>query len=305
VTQLLVSDLEDARAAAVAVAANAEAVPADELLARSDAVVIATDTASHAVLIRQAVEAGCSIFCEKPIALDLETTRAVMADSAQAGAVVQIGFQRRFDRGYQRARAAVRGGTLGRLYIVRTAGHDAEPPHESYIPTSGGIFRDLNIHDFDIIRHVTGQDIVEVYADGGVLGHPMFETYNDVDTAVAVLRLSEGALGIMSGARHDPRGYDIRMELFGSKDSAAVGMGERMPLRSLEDDGFSPTNAWRTFLDRFGEAYRAELHAFVDVAAGRAPNPCSPEDALVAMRVAVACDRSLREHRPVRVAEID
>jgi myo-inositol 2-dehydrogenase/D-chiro-inositol 1-dehydrogenase len=289
----------------VAVAANAEAVPADELLARSDAVVIATDTASHAVLIRQAVEAGCSIFCEKPIALDLETTRAVMADIAQAGAVVQIGFQRRFDRGYQRARAAVRGGTLGRLYIVRTAGHEAEPPHESYIPTSGGIFRDLNIHDFDIIRHVTGQDIVEVYADGGVLGHPMFETYNDVDTAVAVLRLSEGALGIMSGARHDPRGYDIRMELFGSKDSAAVGMGERMPLRSLEDDGFSPTSAWRTFLDRFGEAYRAELHAFVDVAAGRAPNPCSPEDALVAMRVAVACERSLREHRPVRVAEID
>jgi myo-inositol 2-dehydrogenase/D-chiro-inositol 1-dehydrogenase len=280
-------------------------VPADELLARSDAVVIATDTASHAVLIRQAVEAGCSIFCEKPIALDLETTRAVMADIAQAGAVVQIGFQRRFDRGYQRARAAVRGGTLGRLYIVRTAGHDAEPPHESYIPTSGGIFRDLNIHDFDIIRHVTGQDIVEVYADGGVLGHPMFETYNDVDTAVAVLRLSDGALCILSGARHYPRGYDIRMELFGSKDSAAVGMGERMPLRSLEDDGFSPTNAWRTFLDRFGEAYRAELHAFVDVAAGRAPNPCSPEDALVAMRVAVACDRSLREHRPVRVAEID
>jgi myo-inositol 2-dehydrogenase/D-chiro-inositol 1-dehydrogenase len=170
--------------------------------------------------------------------LELETTRSIVDRVGAAGAVVQIGFQRRFDAAYRRARAAVRDGSLGRIYIIRTAGHDAEPPHESYIPTSGGIFRDLNIHDFDIIRYVTGQDIIEVYADGGVLGHAMYTKYDDVDTAVAVLRLNDGALAIMSGARHDPRGYDIRMEILGSADSIAVGIGERMPLRSLEAEGF-------------------------------------------------------------------
>jgi myo-inositol 2-dehydrogenase/D-chiro-inositol 1-dehydrogenase len=305
VRRLSISDIDGARAAAVAERLGAYVESADHLLEHADGIVIATDTAGHASLIERAARPDRPVFCEKPIALELETTRSIVDRVGAAGAVVQIGFQRRFDAAYRRARAAVQDGTLGRIYIIRTAGHDAEPPHESYISTSGGIFRDLNIHDFDIIRYVTGQDIIEVYADGGVLGHAMYAKYDDVDTAVAVLRLNDGALAIMSGARHDPRGYDIRMELLGSADSIAVGMGERMPLRSLEAEGFVPVAAWSSFLDRFGDAYREELHAFVDVIAGRQPNPCPPEEALIAMRVAVACDRSLREHRPVRIAEID
>lgn len=305
VGQLSVADVDSARSAAIARETGATPLDVDGLLDAVNAVVIATDTASHGELIERAVHAGRPIFCEKPIALDLETTRSVVDLVTQARAIVQIGFQRRFDAGYEQARAAVADGSIGRLYIVRTAGHDAMPPHESYLPTSGGIFRDLSIHDFDIIRHVTGQDIVEVYADGSVLADEMFSRHDDVDVAVAVLRLSEGALAILSGARHDPRGYDIRMELFGSGDSIAVGMGERMPLRSLEGDGFTSSDPWRSFIDRFGAAYRAEMHAFVDVIAGRRQNPCPPEEALLAMRVAVACDWSRREKRRVRVAEVD
>jgi myo-inositol 2-dehydrogenase/D-chiro-inositol 1-dehydrogenase len=245
-------------------------------------------------------------FCEKPVALDLDATRAVIDHAHAAGAIVQIGFQRRFDAGYGRAREMVADGRLGRLYVVRMAGHDAQPPHESYVPTSGGIFRDLHIHDFDIARWVTGQEIVEVYADGSVIGFDFFARHDDVDTAVAVLRFAGGALGIVSGARHDPLGYDIRMELFGSGDSIAVGLDARVPLRSVEDDGpVLADRPWASFVERFGAAYRAELAVFIDVVAGRAKNPCSPEDALAAMRVAVACDRSRRQHRPIALREVE
>lgn len=303
VAAVRVYDPDRARAAAAARAAGAEPVASlDALLEGVDAAVIAAATAEHAALIRRVVAAGLPAFCEKPIALDLAATRDVVEFVAGHGAVVQMGFQRRFDQGYRRARAAVEDGRLGRLYLARLAGHDPHPPHETYVPTSGGIFRDLHIHDFDALRFVTGDEVVEVYADGAVLGFDWFAKYGDVDTAVAVLRLAGGAFAIVSGTRHDPLGYDIRMELFGAGDSVAVGLDARTPLRSLEDGGpAAPTHAYEGFLDRFAPAYRAELEAFLEVAAGRAPNPCPPEDALAAMLVAVACDRARAEHRPVRV----
>jgi myo-inositol 2-dehydrogenase/D-chiro-inositol 1-dehydrogenase len=302
-----VFDVDRARAESVAQSCGAHVASSlDTLLSGVDALVIATPTSTHVDLIRRALDAGMPVFCEKPIALDLAATRAVVDLVETSGATLQIGFQRRFDAGYLRARAMVMDGRLGRLYVVRMAGHDAQPPHESYLPTSGGIFRDLNIHDFDIARFVTGQEITEVYADGAVIGFDFFAHYDDVDTAVTVLRLSDGALGIVSGARHDPLGYDIRMELFGSGDSIAVGLDARVPLRSVEDDGPAlSARPWASFVDRFADAYRAELAAFIDVVAGQQQNPCPPADALIAMRVAVACDRSRREHRPVALNEVE
>jgi myo-inositol 2-dehydrogenase/D-chiro-inositol 1-dehydrogenase len=184
-------------------------------------------------------------------------------------------------------------------------GHDPAPPHEAYIPTSGGLFRDFGVHDFDALRFVTGQEVVEVYADGGVLGFPVFEKYGDIDTGVAVLTLESGARGLLSTTRHNPHGYDIRMELFGSGDSAVVGWDERTPLRSLEPGGPDlPADPYPNFQERFRSAYEAELQAFVEVAAGTRPNPCTVEDAMEALRVAVACDLSRTEHRPVRIDEV-
>ena len=239
------------------------------------------------------------------MAIDLESTRAVVAAVERAGAVVQMGFQRRFDAGLPAgAGASCSGAGWGRSTWCGWRGTTRCRRAVSYIPGSGGIFRDLHIHDFDIARFVTGQEITEVYADGGVVAFEVLGNYDDVDTAVAALRFSGGAFGILSGARHDPLGYDIRMEVFGSRDSVAVGVDARTPLRSLEEGVAPPADAYGFFLDRFAPAYREELNVFVEVAAGQRENPCPPVDALEAMRVAVECNVSRREHRPVRVEEV-
>jgi myo-inositol 2-dehydrogenase/D-chiro-inositol 1-dehydrogenase len=245
------------------------------------------------------------IFCEKPLAPALAESAALVEEIEAAGIPFQLGFQRRFDPAYREARRLVTSGELGRIYAVRLAGHDPEPPHEAYIPQSGGIFRDFSVHDFDVLRFLTGHEVEEVYADGGVLGFEVFARYDDVDTAVATLRLDDGALAVLTVARHDPLGYDIRTELFGSRDSVSVGLGPRTPIRSLEPGVPPPAGpAWQAFPDRFTDAYRAELAAFVRLAAGEGSSACTARDGLEAMRIAVAATRSLRQHRPVRVAEV-
>jgi myo-inositol 2-dehydrogenase/D-chiro-inositol 1-dehydrogenase len=306
VTRVVVHDTDEGRArAAASDIAGEVAHSLDELLGRVDAVAIAAPTSSHAELIRRAVDAGLPTFCEKPIALDLESTAAVVRHVREAGVPVQIGFQRRFDAGYMRAREMVASGALGTVYVVRIAAHDPAPPHEEYIPASGGMFRDLHIHDFDIVPFVLGQGVTEVYATGAVLISDLFAKYGDIDTTAAVLRFSEGTLGILSGARHDPLGYDIRTEFFGSRDSIAVGWDARMPLRSVEPGMPSaPRDAYRFFVERFDPAYRAELDAFIQMVRQGGPSPCPPEVAAEALRIAVACDRSREERRPVRIEEI-
>ena len=306
VEQVLVTDPDPGRAETVAREVGGRTAPSVEaLLAAVDAVVITAPTITHAELIRAAVDAGRPTFCEKPITIDLASTDEVIRHVQRRGVTVQMGFQRLFDAGYRQARELVACGGLGRVYVVRMAGHDPHPPHDDYIPGSGGIFRDLHIHDFDIARWVTGQDVVEVYADGSDAGFEAFARHGDVAAAVATLRFDGGTLGILSGTRHDPLGYDVRLEVFGAADSVAVGWDARMPLRSVEPGAPpAPREPYTFFLDRFAPAYRAELHAFVEVAAGRMANPCPPEDAREAIRVAMACDLSRELHRPVRVAEV-
>jgi myo-inositol 2-dehydrogenase/D-chiro-inositol 1-dehydrogenase len=306
VDQVLITDVDLERAGKVAADVGARTVPTvEELLASVDAIVIAAASSAHADLIHASADARLPTFCEKPITLDLDTTADVVEHVRRSGIALQMGFQRRFDAGFRAAHDLVVDGSLGVLYVLRMAGHDPAPPHEEYIPASGGIFRDFSVHDFDALRFVTGQETVEVFADGAVRNFPQFEKYGDVDTAVATLRLSGGTFAILSVTRHDPLGYDIRMELLGSGDSVAVGWDARLPLRSVEP-GMppAPTDAYQNFQQRFADAYRAEMAAFVEVAAGRAESACTAEDALEAMRVAVACDLSRAEHRPVLVEEV-
>jgi myo-inositol 2-dehydrogenase / D-chiro-inositol 1-dehydrogenase len=305
VDQVILADIDQQRAQEVAADLALEATSIEEIFDRVDAVVIAAATSAHAQLIGKAASTGLPAFCEKPIAVDVASTHEVIRDVAGAGTVLQVGFQRRFDAGYRAAHDLVAHGELGTLYAFRLAGHDPAPPPEDYIAVSGGIFRDFSIHDFDALRFVTGQEVTEVYADGSVIAFPVFAEQGDVDTAVATLRLESGALGILSVTRHDPLGYDVRMELFGSGDSVSVGWDARTPLRSVEP-GMppAPAEAYARFQERFADAYRDEMAAFVEVAEGRRENPCTPEDALEALRVAVACDLSRAEHRPVQLAEV-
>jgi myo-inositol 2-dehydrogenase / D-chiro-inositol 1-dehydrogenase len=307
VDAVTVTDADPDRARAVAAEIGAGSAPSPEGLVESgvDAVVIATPTPSHAPLIRLAAAAGLPAFCEKPVGHDVATLDDVIEHVARAGTLVQVGFQRRFDAGYRAARDAVATGALGNLLVVRAATHDPAPPPEAYIASSGGIFQDLHIHDFDAVRYVSGREIVEVYADGAVLETPWFERHGDVDTAVAVLRLEGGVLGILSGTRHDPLGYDVRLELFGTADSIAAGLDDRSPLRSVEPRASrSDAPRYATFLDRFEGAYRTELAAFVAAVSEGAESPCTLEEARAALVVALAADRSRAERRPVATEEV-
>lgn len=304
VTGLIVTDPLVDRAEKVAAAVGAEVSPdVDTMLGRIDAMVVAAGTGAHAPMMHRAADAGIPVFCEKPIATDLPSTDSVVEHLRAAGVPAQIGFQRRFDHGYRNAKALVDSGGLGHLYSVRTTTHDYDPPPPGYNDT--GIFVDTQIHDFDIVRYVTGQDVLEVYADGHTITTAEFGENRPVDTGVVVLALSDGTRVIMSGIRHDPLGHDVRMELFGTGDSVSVGLEPHLPLRSVED-GVAPPEAPtpKTFLDRFAPAYRAEMGAFLDVAQGSESSPCTPEDAREALRIAIACNVSRSQHRPVTLEEI-
>ncbi|HYU48742.1 MAG TPA: Gfo/Idh/MocA family oxidoreductase [Candidatus Limnocylindria bacterium] len=306
VSDLVVADLLAARSAEVAAEVGATAaVSVEAALDRAKAVVIAASTDAHPALVRASIRRGLPTFCEKPLASNLAETIALAREIEASGVPFQLGFQRRFDAGYREARRLITSGDLGTLYAVRMAGHDPAPPLEAYIPTSGGLFRDFSIHDFDILRWLTGREVEEVYADGGVRGFEVFAKYDDVDTAVATLRLADGPFAVLTVARHDPLGYDVRTEVFGSKDSIAVGLGPRMPLRSVEPGVPAPEGpAWNGFLVRFEDAYRAELVEFLRVAQREVESACSARDGLEALRVAEAATRALQEHRIVGLAEI-
>jgi myo-inositol 2-dehydrogenase / D-chiro-inositol 1-dehydrogenase len=307
VDAVTVADALPTRAEQVAGELGLRAVDTPDTLFQADvdAVVIATSTPGHVPLLSLATAVGLPAFCEKPVALDLATLDALLEEVERAGTLVQIGFQRRFDAGYRAAHDAVATGAVGNVLLLRAATHDPEPPAEQYIAASGGIFRDLHIHDFDAIRFVTGQEVVEVYADGAVRETPWFERLGDVDVAAALLRLSDGTLAVLTGTRHDPLGYDVRLELFGSRDSIAVGADARTPLRSVEPGGGAPApTGYRDFIDRFAPAYRSELEAFVAAVRDGGPSPCPPAEARAALVVALAADRSRAERRPVSIEEV-
>lgn len=307
VTELVLADVDTERARETAADMEVQYVdqPLDLLDAGIDGFVITAATSAHAELIIAGVDAGITTFCEKPVAPDSAGTRAVLAKVHSSDVPVQIGFQRRFDAGYRAAKAAVESGQLGWLHSIRASTLDQAPPPASYISTSGGLFRDCNVHDFDIIRYVTGAEVESVYAVGSNLGASFFSDAGDVDTASALLTMSDGSLAQVIGTRYNGAGHDIRFELLGSKGSVAVGLDERTPLRSLEKNVSFPTGApYTDFMDRFLNAYRAELGVFTQVVAGAAAVPCTVEDALEAFLIAEACEISRHEGRPVQIKEV-
>ncbi|MEV6968741.1 Gfo/Idh/MocA family oxidoreductase [Hamadaea sp. NPDC051192] len=304
VDQLVLADAYSGRAKEVATSLGADwTETVDDLLASNlDGLVVAVATDAHADLILRGVDRDIPVFCEKPVAPDAAGTLAVVDRVARSSVPVQIGFQRRFDAGYTAAREAVAAGRLGWVHTLRGGTLDAAPPPAAYIPVSGGIFRDCSVHDFDIVRWVTGREVVEVYAAGANRGEDFFREADDVDTAVAVLTFDDGAFATISATRYNAAGYDVRLDVLGSQDSISVGLDDRLPLRSAEPGvGFPAGTPYPGFMERFEAAYRRELGAFADIVAGRAEVTCSVYDALAAFRIAEACDRSRREHRPVRI----
>ncbi|MCI3275020.1 Gfo/Idh/MocA family oxidoreductase [Streptomyces cylindrosporus] len=307
VDSLVVTDPVAAATTSVAERFGAKAVDSPEAVfaAGVDGVVIAAATDAHPELILAAVKAGVPVFCEKPVARTVEESLELLRAVEGSGVEVQIGYNRRFDAGCVAARRAVLSGELGKLHTVRSTTLDPAPPPAAYIAVSGGIFRDCSVHDFDIVRWVTGREVVEVYATGGNRGADHIREAGDVDTASSLLTLDDGTIAVISNSRHNARGHDVRLELHGMKDSIAVGLEDGLPLRSVEPGATFPAGTPHDFfMDRFADAYRAELTAFTEVVAGSAPSPCTVADGIEASRIADACTLSLHEHRPVRLDEV-
>lgn len=265
------------------------------------AVVIATPSATHADWLAEGAARGLALFCEKPLATDSEAAERALGAVAEAGTALQLGFQRRFDRGFEALRERVADGRLGRAVMVKTTSRDPEMSPVAYLRGSGGIFQDQMIHDIDMLRFLSGQEIVEVYAAGGAYFAPEIEAFGDVDTAALVVRFADGAMGIADATRQSGYGHDIGAEVFGTSATARLDSAHYEPVTDFGRSGAtSRLPDW--FLDRFAEAYARELEAFVAVARGEAQPRAGGIDGLMAMRVADAATRSLRSGRPEAVA---
>ncbi|MDT5191646.1 MAG: myo-inositol 2-dehydrogenase / D-chiro-inositol 1-dehydrogenase [Mycobacterium sp.] len=282
----------------------------EELLSSGiDGAVVAAATPAHAALTLAAVERGIPTFCEKPIAATAAESARVADVIARSGVPVQVGYQRRYDTAFAAAKRAVDDGALGTLHTVRSTTMDPAPPPMDYIKGSGGIFRDCAVHDFDILNWITGQHAVEVYATGTVQGDPLFAEYDDVDTAAVIVKFDGGALGVVSNARYNARGYDCRLEIHGFDDSVVAGWDQGVPLRNMDPRNSGPFDfptgpAHHFFMDRFTAAFRAELTEFVQVAKGGPIHGATVADAVEVAWLAEAATESLRRHAPVTIDEV-
>ncbi len=306
VSELRVYDADAARAQETAGQLAARAVASvDAALDGVDAALIVTPTDTHAPLIRRCLDAGIATFCEKPIAIGLAETRQIVDQAGRTKGRLQIGFQRRFDAGYRRARKAIRAGDLGTVYSFVMVSCDRTPPPDAYIASSGGQFKDQFIHDFDITRWLLDDEVAEVTATGSTRGFPTYDALHDVGTSAVLLRTRGGVIGVATALRHNEAGYDIHVEVHGGKDTIAIGVDPRTPWRSVEADAPSfASPAYPSFHVRFAEAYREELAYFLRFARGEVENACAASDALEALRIAEAAGRSWREGRTVRLDEV-
>lgn len=297
VSELVIADADVDRAKAVAEDLGAEAVcdPMDALDS-VDAAVIATPTQAHAALVKAAVARRCPVLCEKPLAESLDAAIDLADYVESSGVLVKVGFQRRFDYGYRAARAAVIENRLGKLYLLR---FQVTEPGLAPSPKTN-LLRNTAIHDFDLVRWLSGEEVLSVYADGAQRDKAVFDPQIDPDTIVASLRLTGGALAAVTVSRMSPLGYDVRAELVGSRDHLAVGLTDRTPVRSVErDSAVVGSQRWQSWQTRFEEAYRNEVSAFLDAVAGGADSGAGVRDAVEAHRIAEAARLSLEQGLPV------
>jgi len=296
-----VADVDSAAAESLAKATGAKVGAIDEIIASRavDAVAICAPTDMHADLIEQAARAGKAIFCEKPIALDVDRIRRCLDVVATTGAPLMIGFNRRFDPNFAALQARIAAGAIGAVEIVAVTSRDPGPPPLSYIARSGGIFRDMMIHDFDMARFLLGEEPIAVSAMGSALVDPKIGEAGDVDSAVVVMETKSGKLAQISNSRRATYGYDQRIEAHGEKGMLSAGNLRETTVEFAGAAGIVGDKILNFFLERYALAYRLELDAFVAaIQAGRRPSP-SGEDGLAANRLADAAFLSWREKRRV------
>ena len=269
-----------------------------------EAVAICSATDTHAQIIREAAATGKHIFCEKPIDYDLKRIAQALEAVKKSGMKFQVGFNRRFDPSFAKARELVASGKIGTPHIVRVTSRDPAPPPLEYVKVSGGIFLDMTIHDFDMVRFLSSSEAVEVFAVGDALVDPEIGRAGDVDTCIVTMRLENGALAAIDNSRKAVYGYDQRVEVFGS--AGMVSVSNRTPDHHVMSnaDGVHSAKPQHFFLERYQESYVAELQEFVDCVLSDRAHSVSGRDGLVAVIMGLAATRSLKERRPVKLSEI-
>ncbi|MFC1785327.1 inositol 2-dehydrogenase [Candidatus Neomarinimicrobiota bacterium] len=280
---------------------DAEAIFSDPTI---DAVFILSPSTLHAEQIIQAARGGKHIFCEKPIALDPLRIQEALEAVELAGVKLQIGFNRRFDPNFRHLKVVYEAGQIGDLYMVKIIARDPSPPPAEYVKNSGGIFLDMTIHDFDMVRYLSDSEVVDVYSVGAVLIDPAIGEAGDVDTAITTLTLENGALAVIDNSREAVYGYDQRIELFGSKGSITADNNTATRTIRMTAEGTLSERPLDFFLERYQDSFRLEVNEFFEAISGNGKITADGEAGLVSILIGLAAKKSLDENRPIKIAEI-
>lgn len=269
-----------------------------------DAVLICSSTDTHAPISLEAIAAGKHVFCEKPIDHDIARIREVMQALEGKHLKYQVGFNRRFDHNFKAVRDAVTAGRIGDPHIIKITSRDPEPPNPAYIKVSGGMFMDMTIHDFDMVRYLAGCDVKEVSTAAAVLVDPAIGEQGDVDTAVITLKMENGAIAVIDNSRRAAYGYDQRAEVFGSKGMVATANDTLSTAVISDANGVTGEKPLYFFLERYMESFAEEMRQFIDAIENDKDTPVGIDDGLQPVRIAMAAKKSLLENRPVKLSEI-
>lgn len=268
-----------------------------------NAVIICSSTNTHSQISIEAANAGKHIFCEKPIDYDINRINAVLEAVKKAGIKYQVGFNRRFDHNFKKVRELIKDGKIGDVHIVKVTSRDPAPPPIEYVKVSGGMFLDMTIHDFDMVRYLTGSEVVEVYTNAAVLVDPAIGEAGDVDTALISLKFKNGAIGIIDNSRRAAYGYDQRVEVFGSKGKAEAMNDTPTTVVLSTEDAVTSDKPKYFFLERYMDSFADEMNEFFEAILNDTPTPVSAIDGLKPVLIGLAARKSFEEGKPISIEE--
>ncbi len=269
-----------------------------------DAVLVCSSTDTHSPISIEAMKAGKHVFCEKPIDFDLDRIAEVLQTEKETGVKLQIGFNRRFDHNFRAVKEAITSGKIGDTHIIKVTSRDPQAPPLEYVKVSGGMFMDMAIHDFDMVRYLSGSEVEEVYAAGGSMVNPEIGKLGDVDTAITTLKLANGAIAVIDNSREAAYGYDQRAEVFGSKGMVAVANDTDSTAVVSTNGGVVAEKPKFFFLERYMQSFVDEMKDFIKAIAEDTAPPVTGIDGLKPVLIAMAAKKSLSEGRPVKISEI-
>jgi len=270
-----------------------------------DAVLVCSSTDTHAEISIEAARAGKHIFCEKPIDFNLDRIKAVINEVDKAGVKFQVGFNRRFDHNFSKVKDTVEKGLIGAPHIIKITSRDPEAPPIEYVKVSGGIFLDMTIHDFDMVRYLSGSEVEEVYVNGAVLINEEIGKAGDIDTAVISLKLANGAVAVIDNSRQAVYGYDQRAEVFGSKGKVQVENDLDTTASIATSEGVVSGKPKYFFLERYTDSFITEMESFVSAVLNDEDVAVSAEDGLKPVLIGLAAQKSYQENRPVKISEVE